>query len=108
MPAAIPKHEPEVRRAKGRAYAARCNEIANNYDSKTIYQALELSEQAHAVLGLPYATGLSNLKEFPPSRFEWTCEQAAGYAWPVAGSTQERCRPSWAIVRSQTQSSTPR
>ena len=46
MPAAIPKHEPEVRRAKGRAYAARCNEIANNYDSKTIYQALELSERA--------------------------------------------------------------
>ena len=72
----IPKHEPELRRAKGRAYAARCNQIANNYDSKTIYQALELSEQAHEVLGLPYAAGLSNLKEFPPSRFEWTCEQA--------------------------------
>jgi hypothetical protein len=73
-----PKHEPELRRAKGRAYAARCNKIANNYDSKTIYQALELSEQAHEVLGLPYAAGLSNLKEFPPSRFEWTCEQARG------------------------------
>jgi hypothetical protein len=35
----IPKHEPELRRAKGQAYAARCNEIAGKYDSKTIYQA---------------------------------------------------------------------
>jgi hypothetical protein len=28
--------------------------IATNYDSKTIYQALELSEQAHKVHRLPY------------------------------------------------------
>src|SRR6266404_1874044 len=71
----IPKHEPELRRAKGRAYAARCNEIATKYDSKTIYQALELSEQAHEVHRLPYAAGLSNLGEFPPARFEWICEE---------------------------------
>jgi hypothetical protein len=73
----IPKHEPEVRRAKGRAYAARCNEIAAKYDSKTIYQALELSERAHELHRLPYAIGLSNLEEFPPSRFEWICGQTA-------------------------------
>lgn len=53
----IPKHEPELRLAKGRAYAARCNEIAAGHDSKTIYQALELSEQAYAVYQLPYASG---------------------------------------------------
>jgi hypothetical protein len=71
----IPKHEPELRRAKGRAYAARCNKIVTNNESKTSYEALELAEQAHVVLGLRYAAGLSNLNEFPPSRFEWTCEQ---------------------------------
>ena len=70
----IPKHEPELRRAKGRAFAASCNEIATNYDSKTIYQALELSELAHEVHGLPYTAGLSHLKKFPPDRFEWFCE----------------------------------
>jgi hypothetical protein len=48
MVRAIRKHEPELRRAKGRAYAARCNEIATNYDSRTIYQALELSEHEAA------------------------------------------------------------
>jgi hypothetical protein len=69
----IPKHEPELRRAKGRAYAARCNEIASNYDSKTIFQALELSEQAHEIHRLPYAS--SNLKKFPPNRFEWICDE---------------------------------
>jgi hypothetical protein len=47
-------------------YAARCNEIATNYDSKTIYQALELSEQAHEVHHLQYVAGLSHLKQFPP------------------------------------------
>jgi len=67
----IPKHEPELRRAKGRAYAARCNKIATNYDSKTIYQALELAEQAYVVHRLPYGSGLPNLKQFPPDRFEW-------------------------------------
>jgi hypothetical protein len=77
MVRAIPKHEPELRRAKGRAYAARCNEIATNYDSKTIYQALELSEQAHEVHHLPYVTGLSHLKEFPPDRFEWICNEGS-------------------------------
>jgi hypothetical protein len=71
----IPKHEPELRRAKGRAYAAQCNEIAAKYDNKTIYQALELSEQAHEVHRLPYASGLSNLREFPPNRFEWICDE---------------------------------
>jgi hypothetical protein len=74
----IPKHEPELRRAKGRAYAARCNKIVTNNESKTSYEALELSKQAHELLGLRYAAGLSNLKEFPPSRFEWTCEEAGG------------------------------
>jgi hypothetical protein len=77
MVRAIPKHEPELRRAKGRAYAARCNEIASNYDSKTIFQALELSEQAHEVHRLPYASGLSNLKKFPPNRFEWICDESS-------------------------------
>jgi hypothetical protein len=60
MVSTIPKHEPELRRAKGRAYAARCNEIATNYDRKTIHQALELSEQAHEVHQLPYVAGLSH------------------------------------------------
>jgi hypothetical protein len=77
MVRAIPKHEPELRRAKGRAYAARCNEIATNYDSKTIYQALELSEQAHKVHRLPYVVGLSHLKQFPPDRFEWICDEGS-------------------------------
>jgi hypothetical protein len=71
----IPKHEPELRRAKGQAYAARCNEIATNYDSKTIYQALELAEQAYVVHRLPHGSGLSNLKQFSPDRFEWICEE---------------------------------
>jgi hypothetical protein len=53
MVSTIPKHEPELRRAKGRAYAARCNEIATNYDRKTIHQ-------------------------FRPDRFEWICEQTGG------------------------------
>ena len=70
----IPKHEPEVRRAKARAYAASCNEIATKYDSRTIYQALELSELAYAIHRLPYSAGLSHMKEFPPNRFEWFCE----------------------------------
>ena len=70
---AIPKHEPEVRAAKGRAYAARCNEIASNYNAKTIYQALELSQRAHELHRLPYTIGLSALQQFPPSRFEWIC-----------------------------------
>jgi hypothetical protein len=54
----IPIHGPELRHAKGRAYAASCNEIATKYDCKTIYQALELSELAYAVHGLPYIAGL--------------------------------------------------
>lgn len=70
-----PKHEPELARAKGRAYAARCNEIATDYDNKTIYQALELSEKAHKVHRLPYVAGLSHLKQFPPDRFEWICDE---------------------------------
>jgi hypothetical protein len=24
---------------------------------------------------LPYGSGLSNLKQFPPDRFEWICEE---------------------------------
>jgi hypothetical protein len=48
MVRAIPKHGPELRRAKGHAYAARRNEIATDYDSRTIYQALELSEHEAA------------------------------------------------------------
>ena len=32
---------------------------------------------------------------------------AAGYAWALAGSTLERCRPLWAIARSRTRLSTP-
>ena len=71
----IPKHEPELRRAKGRAYATRCNEIATNYDRKTIHQALELSEQAHEVHRLPYIAGLSHLEQFRPDRFEWICAE---------------------------------
>ena len=77
MVRAIPKHEPELRRAKGRAYAARCNEIAANYDNKTIYLALELSEQAHEVFRLPYIAGLSHMKQFPPDRFEWICDEGS-------------------------------
>jgi hypothetical protein len=77
MTRGIPKHEPELRRAKGRAYAARCNEIATKYDSKTIYQALELSEQAYEVYHLPYVAGLSHLKQFPPDRFEWICDEGS-------------------------------
>jgi hypothetical protein len=89
----IPKHEPELRLAKGRAYAARCNEIAAGHDSKTIYQALELSEQAYAVYQLPYASGPSNLKEFPPNRFEWICEKRG-----TAVSVKLRDKQSGAIV----------
>jgi hypothetical protein len=77
MKPAIPKHEPELRRAKGHAYAARCNEIATNYDRKTIYQALELSEQAHEVHRLRYVSGLSHLEQFPPDRFEWICDEGS-------------------------------
>lgn len=69
------KHEPEVRRAKGRAYAARCNEIATDYDNKTIYQAMELSGQAHEVHGLKYVAGLTLMNVFPPDRFEWICDE---------------------------------
>ena len=74
----IPKHEPELRRAKGQAYAARCNEIAAKYDSKTVFQALELSELAHKIHRLAYTPGLSRLQQFPPDRFEWICEATAG------------------------------
>jgi hypothetical protein len=91
----IPKHEPELRRAKGRAYAARCNEIATKYDSKTIYQALELSEQAHKVHQLPYVIGLSNLKEFPPSRFEWICEETGNAASIKLRDKQSGAVASW-------------
>jgi len=61
----IPKHEPELRRGKGRAYVAQCNKIANNYDSKTIYQALECHNRRMCPW-LPCAAGLSNLKDFHP------------------------------------------
>lgn len=71
------KHEPEVRLAKGRAYAASNNDIAANYDTKTIYKAMELSEQAHEVHRLPYLAGLNQLKQFPPDRFEWICDEAS-------------------------------
>ena len=77
-----PIHEPELRQAKGRAYAASCNEIATKYDSSTIYQALELSQLAYAVHGLPYSPGLKHMKEFPPNRFEWFCE-AKGNAFSI-------------------------
>ena len=90
----IPKPEPELRRAKGRAYAARCNEIASNYDSKTIFQALELSEQAHEVHRLAYASGLSNLKEFPPNRFEWICDE---FLASVPAARIEKGRPKEAL-----------
>jgi hypothetical protein len=69
-----PIHEPELRQAKGRSYAASCNEIATKYDSGTIYRALELSKLAHMVHRLPYSEGLKHMKEFPPNRFEWFCE----------------------------------
>jgi hypothetical protein len=64
-----------LQRAKGRAYVARCNEIATAYDDKTIYQALELSERAHELHQLPYTAGLSSLEQFPPGRFEWICDE---------------------------------
>jgi hypothetical protein len=73
-----PKHEPELLRAKGRAFAARCNEIANNHDSRTIFQALELAARAHEVHRLHYVPGLSNMARFPPNRFEWTCNDSGG------------------------------
>ena len=73
-----PEHEPELLRAKGRAYAARCNEIATKYNDKTIYQALELAAQAYAVFGLRYVAGLKDMASFPPDRFEWSCSDGTG------------------------------
>jgi hypothetical protein len=36
---------------------------------------MELSGQAHEAHGLEYVAGLSRLKEFPPGRFEWICDE---------------------------------
>lgn len=73
-----PKHEPELLGAKGRVFAARCNQIANNHDSRTIFQALELAARAHEIHRLRYLPGLSNMATFPPDRFEWICKEGRG------------------------------
>jgi hypothetical protein len=38
-------------------------------------KALELSQLAYAVHGLPYSPGLKHMKESPPNRFECFCEE---------------------------------
>ena len=73
-----PKHEPELLRAKGRTYAARCNEIATKHGGKTVFQALELAAQAYKLFGLRYVAGLKDMASFPPDRFEWSCSGGTG------------------------------
>ena len=71
----MPKSEPEVRRAKGRRYVARCNRIVREpYNGDNIFEALELAEQAYDVHTLPYEPGLSAIDQYPPDRFTWICD----------------------------------
>ena len=72
----VPRNEPEVMFAKGRAFAEWCNE-RTGVPYENIYVALELAEQAHEVHGLPYKPGLSNMSDYPPNRFVWFCDEAA-------------------------------
>jgi hypothetical protein len=70
----FPHHEPEVTFANGRAYASRCNNFARE-PYENVFVALELAEHAHHAHGLPYKPGPSNIREYPPGRFTWFCDE---------------------------------
>jgi hypothetical protein len=82
----IPKHEPEVRRAKAKRYVAWCNKavheapwVEGNTSSAGgggIYVALELAEQAYEAHGLPYKAGLSHMSQYDPRRFTWVYDES--------------------------------
>lgn len=72
----VPKNEPEVMRAKGRSFAAWCNERARKPYGEQIYIALELAQQAYEVHALPYEAELSAMDRYPPDRFTWVCEES--------------------------------
>jgi hypothetical protein len=89
----IPKHEPELRLAKGRAYAARCNEIAAGLTARRSSKRSNCRSRLMRFINCRTPAGLSNLKEFPPNRFEWTCEKRG-----TAVSVKLRDKQSGAIV----------
>jgi hypothetical protein len=80
----MPKHEPEIRRAKAKRYVESCNNQVHKAPWTTgrtrtstvggLYQALELAELAHKAHGLPYKP---NLRECDPRRFTWVYSDAA-------------------------------
>jgi len=82
----MPKHEPEIRRAKGRGFVAWCNTAVHDApwvkgDTKSagsggLYLALELAEQAHQAHALPYEQGLSKMSLYDPQRFTWVYDEA--------------------------------
>jgi hypothetical protein len=71
-----PRNEPEVTFANGRAYVSWCNKFTRE-PYENVYCALEIAGQAYEAHGLPYKPGLSNLSEYPPSRFTWFCDETA-------------------------------
>jgi hypothetical protein len=70
----IPRNEPEIMRAKGRLHAAWCNDNRSK-PYKDPLQALKLAEQAYEAHELPYKAGIDKLREYPPDRFTWFCEE---------------------------------
>jgi len=71
----IPRNEPEIMRAKGRAYVATCNRIVCKPYGKTIYMALELAQQAYKLHKQRYETGAGAMDRYPPDRFTWLCDE---------------------------------
>jgi hypothetical protein len=83
MVRAIPKHEPEVRRATAKRHVAWCNKAVHeapwvNGDMSTaggVYVALELAGQAYQAHGLAYEQSLSKMDTYDPRRFTWVYDE---------------------------------
>jgi len=72
----IPKHEPEIMRARGRSQVAKANAaIRKPYGNLPL--ALEYAELAYGAHGLAYEPGSSRMPLYPPDRFAWFCDEAA-------------------------------
>jgi hypothetical protein len=79
------KHEPEVRRAKGKSYVDACNRKVHEAPWTTgrtqgtgaggLYEALEFPERAYKAHGLPYEEGLSKMSAYSPRRFRWVYDE---------------------------------
>jgi hypothetical protein len=84
MVRAIPKHEPEIRRAKAKRCVTWCNKAVHEApwvdgDTTTaggVYVALELAQQAYQAHLLPYKPELSHMSKYDPRRFTWIYDES--------------------------------